>query len=129
MTKYCLDTNYILRFLLDDIKEQSLEVEKLLESALIKKSEIYISIIVQMELIYVLSSFYKESKLEIYKIMKKLYDMNFIGFEYKEIMLESIDKYLDHNISIQDSFLLTLSKKNTMELKTFDKKLLVVFKK
>lgn len=122
MKKYCVDTNYILKFLLNDIEEQALEVENLLKEVINKQAEVFVSVIVQMEIIYVLSSFYKVEKSEVYQIMKKLYDMSFIEFEYYDLMQNVMNRYMDYNISIQDSFLIKFSKDKEMDVKTFDKK-------
>ncbi len=121
-TRYCLDTNYLLRYIVDDIPEQTDEVVNIFDLASEGKVECFVSITAQMEIFYVLSSFYEYDKKEVCVAMTNIYNMVFLDFEYVEIMEEVLDLYLQKNISIQDAFLIIFSKKNNMEFKTFDKK-------
>lgn len=127
MPKYCLDTNYLLRYILNDIPSQADEVVQILELASEGKAVCLVSVVVQMEVFFTLSTFYDYNKNDIYKIMTNIYNMVFLDFEYAEIMRIALEIYLDKNLSIQDSFLIAFSKMEKMELKTFDKKALKVF--
>jgi|688.fasta_scaffold114848_3 predicted nucleic-acid-binding protein len=127
MPKYCLDTNYLLRYILNDIPSQADEVVQILELASEGKAVCFVSIVVQMEVFFTLSTFYDYNKNDIYKIMTNIYNMVFLDFEYAETMRIALEIYLDKSLSIQDSFLIAFSKTEKMELKTFDKKALKAF--
>ena len=127
MRKYCLDTNYLLRYIVDDIPSQVDEVVELLDLASEDKVECFISVIVQMELFFVLSSFYNFDKSRMYATMQNIYKMDFLNFEYVDQMRKALELYLHKNLSIQDSFLIVVSKTENMELKTFDKKAKSIF--
>jgi predicted nucleic-acid-binding protein len=128
MKRYCLDTNYILRFLLKDHSKQADTVEQLLIKASEKKLSCHVSLIVQMELIYVLHSFYQEEPQRIKQIMSSLYEFLFVEFEQKTLMKNALALYEERSISIQDAYLITLSLEQKMEFASFDKKALKVFR-
>ena len=129
MKKYCLDTNYLLRFLLKDNLKQADVVEKLLVRASEGKLICYVSVIVQMELVYVLSSFYNENVDKIKEIMESLYEMVFIEYENIDLMQRAFGIYGSSSISVQDAFLIALSLEDKMEFASFDKKAVKVFEK
>lgn len=129
MKTFCLDTNFLLRFLINDIDQQAQEAEDLLDKASKGKIDCFVSIIVQMEIIYVLSSFYDQSKTEVYDKVSLLYNLNFIDFEYLNIMKKALEIYLKTSLSIQDAFLVSLSKENKMQFTSFDKKAVNFFNK
>jgi predicted nucleic-acid-binding protein len=128
MEVYCIDTNYILRFLLNDVESQANLVEQLFHSASEGEVKCFISVIVQMEIIYVLSSFYDQNKQNIYEKMQGLYSLSFLDFESAQLMKQSLGIYLNSNVSVQDAYLICLSKLRNMNLTTFDKKAYKVFK-
>lgn len=127
MKSYCLDTNYILRFLLKDNSKQADTVEDLLIQASEKRVFCHVSLIVQMELIYVLHSFYQEEKKELIHILHNVYELLFVDFEKKALMIKALALYEKSSISIQDAYLITLSLEQKMEFASFDKKALRVF--
>lgn len=73
MQKYIADTNFILRYLLADNEEQYNKAKMLFEEARVGKNQIEIEQSVFVEVIFVLSSFYKVPKLEIVNLLKSLF--------------------------------------------------------
>jgi len=129
MKTFCLDTNFLLRFLINDIDKQAQEAENLLNKASAGEINCFVSIVVQMEIIYVLSSFYDQNKTEVCDKVSLLYDLNFIDFEYLNTMKKALEIYLKTSLSIQDAFLVSLSKENKMQFTSFDKKAVNFFNK
>ena len=82
MKKYIADTNFILRYLLADNKEDYKKTKIIFEQARIGKCQIEIIQSVFAEVIFVLSSFYEVPKIEIVRILKSL-------LSYKGVMLKS----------------------------------------
>ena len=125
-----VDTNYFLRFLLNDIKKQHLTAKKLFLSAAEGKKELTTSLIVFFEVYWVLKSYYEKNKEELVKTMKKLLELNFIKLNERVILEQSINLYTDYNLSLEDCYNLSYIKQHQLkDLASFDEKLNKVFKK
>ena len=70
--KYFLDSNIILRFLLNDHKKLSKQARKYFTKAQDNKAVLFSTNLVIAELIWVLKSVYKKSIQEIYSAIKDL---------------------------------------------------------
>ena len=82
MKKYIADTNFILRYLLADNKEDYKKTKIIFEQVRIGKCQIEIIQSVFAEVIFVLSSFYEVPKIEIVRILKSL-------LSYKGVKVDS----------------------------------------
>lgn len=124
-----VDTNYFLRFLLNDVNKQHLEAKKLFEAGATGKSELFSSAIVFFEVYWVLTSFYEKKKAGILPILKDLLKMTFIKWENGEILEKTVKVYQKSAISLEDSYNLIYAKAAmATDFKTFDKKLINQFK-
>jgi len=113
-----LDTNYILRYLLDDNHEMHLEAKNIIHSnACLILNE------VMSEVIYVLRGVYNVPKKNIVKSLSNFIKMeNLSMHESKDTLLESLKIYESKNLDFVDCYLCALSHK--YEVKSFDKKLM-----
>lgn len=125
-----VDTNYFLRFLLRDVRNQHEEAKELFLNAADGKLKLTTSTIVFFEVYWVLNSYYEKSKLELLEILNKLLKLQFILLNEREILEESLKIFKKSNLSIEDCYNLSFAKSNNIKIfKTFDKKLLKEFKK
>lgn len=122
MKKYIADTNFILRYLLADNKEDYKKTKIIFEQARIGKCQIEIIQSVFAEVIFVLSSFYEVPKIEIVRILKSLLSYKGVKVD-SDIYSAALDIYLEDNIHIVDSILAVKTLLSGDELLTFDKKL------
>jgi predicted nucleic-acid-binding protein len=122
MKKYIADTNFILRYLLADNKEDYKKTKIIFEQARIGKYQIEIIQSVFVEVIFVLSSFYEVPRIEIVRILKSLLSYKGIKVDL-DIYSAALDIYLENNIHIVDSILAVKTLLSGDELLTFDKKL------
>ena len=118
-----LDTNYLLRFLTNDIKSQALIAKKLITGS----EDIYISTIALAETVYFLRNHYKKTKAEICEEMSLFIKQP--NIKTPEFILPAISIYRSENIGIYDSLLIAEALNKKLKFKTFDKKLSKVFKK
>lgn len=125
-----IDTNYFLRFLLEDNQEQYLKAKELFLEASKGKLNLITSIIVIFEIYWVFKSYYNKSKSELIKILQNLLKMDFIQIENKDILYKCIDLFSKANLSFEDCYNLSFAKsKNIKQFKTFDAKLAKEFRK
>lgn len=128
MKKYIADTNFILRYLLADNKEDYKKTKIIFEQVRIGKCQIEIIQSVFAEVIFVLSSFYEVPKIEIVRILKSLLSYKGVKVD-SDIYSAALDIYLEDNIHIVDSILAVKALLSDDELLTFDKKLQNVISK
>lgn len=113
-----IDTNIILRYLLQDNEELS---KKAIE--IIDNNEIFIPTEVIVEASYVLKKVYNVENKKIYEAIKLLIDMEDIKFENKETIALAFKTYSEKNLDIVDCMLFAYNKNENYDIKTFDKKL------
>lgn len=119
-----IDTNYFLRFLLNDVNEQHLKAKKLFESGTMGKLGLFSSVIVFFEIYWVLTSFYEKKKTKVLLILKDLLKMTFIKWENGEILDKAVKVCQKNRIDLEDSYNLIYAQINkATSFKTFDKKL------
>lgn len=123
MKKYYIDTNFILRFLLKDVPQQSEEALKYFQEAENKRITIFISFLVFIEVDFALKKFYKIPKKEAIKKMKVLANIDYLDIEKKELLNQSLTLYNKNNIDFVDAIFYSEAKLLDYELLTFDKKL------
>jgi len=99
-----VDTNYFLRFLLDDNQEQSKTVRTLLLKAAEGKVKIFTSVVVLFELYWVLSSYYGKNKDSVVEILRKILDLGFIDFDQRKIFVGALELYGKTSLSLEDCY-------------------------
>lgn len=123
MKKFIADTNFFLRYLLNDIPSQAKESEKHLKLAEKGKIAIFIPQIIVFEIAFVLSKVYKFSKNKTLDALKSLLITHYLNVETRKTFLGAIKIWQEVNIDFVDAFLLSLAKETHSQLLTFDKKL------
>ncbi len=125
-----VDTNYFLRFLLNDISEQHKQVKDLFLSGSEGKINLVTSTMVIFEIYWVLSSYYEKEKIEIVKVLEKILKLTFIELKERELLLNSLKLFEKTNFDLEDCYNLYYAKlQNIDSFKTFDKKLKKEFPK
>ncbi|MDR2428367.1 MAG: PIN domain-containing protein [Candidatus Margulisbacteria bacterium] len=112
-----LDTNAILRFVLQDNNKMSDEVEDILLS----RTDIVVPLEVVAEMVYVLSKVYRMSRKEIVNKITKISDLGLIL--EKEVVLYGINLFASAKLDFVDCLLAAYSKIKGHEVFTFDKEL------
>lgn len=119
-----VDTNYFIRFLLDDSNDQAKIAQQLFEGGVSKEKDLYSTTIVFFEIYWVFKSFYKKSDTEIYKILFGVLSMEFIYFEEREILKKALEIFKKSNLGLEDSYNIAYFKIiKGSGFRTFDKKL------
>lgn len=112
-----LDTNMILRYLLNDNENMRETAKKYLRAG-----DVWITLEVVAELVYVLNGFYKlERKAVSEKIMQFL---NVADCKESAVLQLALNTYALHNLDFVDCILYAYNEVKGIEIATFDKKLL-----
>lgn len=118
-----LDTNVVIRFLVNDDERQGLKVKKLLEKAEKEGRQFYISLLVIQEMIWVLSSAYECSKKDIINALTNLLQVSVFNFENHDVLVSLCDEALNEKCGITDTLIGLVNKNYGSETTlTFDKK-------
>jgi len=99
-----IDTNVLLRYLLDDVPEQADVVESLLRQAARGELTLHANALVLAEIVWACESYYQLAKEEIQD--KALMILNTPGLEVadRDLITEAIFTYADENIDFVDAF-------------------------
>ena len=113
-----LDTNVVLRFLLNDVPEQTEKAAKI-----INKEKVYVTDVVTVEVVYVLEKVIELSRQDITKLVADF--LRFANVVHNPFfLLDAIHLYEHHpSFSIVDCYAVTEAGAYSNKLVTFDKRL------
>ena len=123
MKNYLLDSNPLLRFLLNDNASQTREVGKLIELAKSGKLKLIIIPSVLFEVSHVLLRVYKLPAKITQSMITSILQVSYFHIKERITLLMAVRLWQESSISFHDAYLATYSKQNGMDLFTFDKKL------
>ena len=123
MKKYFVDTNVILRFLLQDNHLQCEEADKAFKKAKDGEIEIIICQSIIFEIAYVLEKYYETEKEEIVNMLGKIMNVPYLEIENRSEFLKAILKFNSSNIGLIDCFLAVKAQLANAEVLSFDKDL------
>lgn len=117
-----IDTNVVLRYLLQDNIELSKQATAIIESG----ESVLLDDVVIMECMYVLSGVYKKTKdqsstaIMLFSKMQQVTYVSGLAWQY-------LDVYSQTNLDLADCYLIALAIKTKQDLKTFDKQMLKIY--
>ena len=117
-----VDTNYIIRYLMNDNKEMYIKAFAFFEDVKLGKINVIILESVLVECVHILHKVYKVEKAVISEVLTNLLDFNGVLNDDKDELVKSLILFnVKNNLDIVDCILLFKSQKNGYELITFDK--------
>ncbi len=128
MKRRFVDTNIFLRYLRKDNLEQFQIAEKCFMNAVWNKHELHSSVVVYMEIYWVLFDVYELKKEELKVSLLEVLDLkvSFVGKKVFRVAVKEMDKF---NYDLEDAFnFFTAKELEVDEFVTFDKKLLTRWK-
>jgi predicted nucleic-acid-binding protein len=112
---FLVDTNIILRYLLNDVPGQS-EIAR----REMKSGDVIILTQVVAEVIYVLSKIYKVDRKDISENLLKIFSLENVVVENEEIVYFTVFEYGNSKLDFVDELLYANSRIRGIEVKTFD---------
>ena len=110
------DTNMILRYLLNDQEEMADRAEQLLNGG-----QVFVTIEVIAEVVYVLKGVYKLDKKKIVQTAKGFLEL--VNCREMDVLVFALDAYETHGLDFIDCVLYSYHAVRGLEIATFDKKL------
>ena len=88
-----LDTNVLIRFLVEDDEAQSRRATELIEGAVARDEQVFVSDIVMCETVWVRSSAYRFSRAEIVDALSQLLRARSVVFNSTDSIARALDAY------------------------------------
>jgi len=118
-----IDTNILVRFLVGDDENQAKKVYKIFKKAEAEKKELFVSVLVVLELIWVLESAYGISRSEILDSIGSLLLMPIFKFENIKTLQNFILSASENKLDLSDLLIAHSANAHNCEtVLTFDKK-------
>lgn len=90
-----VDTNVLVRFLVEDDEEQAAKVIALFEKVIAENSTLFISDIVLCETVWVLSSRYRFSRGDIASVLQRLFEADHLSFSSTRQHVDALQSYAE----------------------------------
>jgi predicted nucleic-acid-binding protein len=81
-----IDTNILIRFLTGDDERQAKKVYSIFKAAESERKELFVPLLVVLEMIWVLESVYEVSRIEILESIKDLLLMPVLKFDHPSVL-------------------------------------------
>lgn len=119
-----VDTNYFLRFLLNDISNQHQQAKILFKKGAAGEVTLFTSVIVIFEVYWVMVATYDKTKAETIEILRNVLALSFIQLEARAVFERALDLFEEKSVELEDCYNLVYANKNNVtDFATFDKKL------
>ena len=117
-----IDTNVLVRYLVQDDKRQSQLATKLIEESLSPNQPGYITLLTLVEVVWVLKSCYSVKKAELGILIRMVLETKQLLIEQAESCYRALKVFENGNADFSDALIFTLSKDaGCSETITFDK--------
>jgi len=123
MQKVFFDTNFLLRYYLDDSPPQARKAKSMIEAAVQGKIELITDLIVICEMVWVMDFYYKLDRNSIVEKISNLYQTPGITVINSEILQDALINYAEKNIDFTDAVIGSSAIANNIRyIASFDKK-------
>jgi len=118
-----LDTNVLIRYIMQDDKKQFRRAEQLIDSAVKRKESLHICLVVLCEVVWVLNYHYGLKKDDISRFLEILFHAEQIEIENRELALRALHDYTNSQADFADCLIgSTNHSQGCSTTYTFDKK-------
>lgn len=118
-----LDTNVIIRYLMQDDKKQFTRAEKIVELAIKQKQMLHINLVILCEVVWVLSYHYELKREQINEFLGKLLYAEQIEVENRQLALSAFHEYQNSQADFADCLIGFINQSfGCATTYTFDKK-------
>ena len=115
MAKILIDTNVILRYILNDNENMAIEAENIIKNGAITLPEVL------AEVVYVLKRVYEVEKVDIVNALLDI--LNEVEVEHHDTIVRAVQIFSESNLDFVDCILIAYHEVEGIEVFSFDKKL------
>lgn len=118
-----LDTNVIIRYLMEDEKKQFIRAEKVIELAIEQKKSLHINLVIICEVVWVLGYHYELKREQISEFLGKILHAEQIEVENRQLALNAFYEYQNSQADFADCLIGLINQSlGCATTYTFDKK-------
>lgn len=118
-----IDTNILLRYFLQDNPAQYDKVRKLFQKTKLENSQLFVSVLVVLEIIWVLESVYETPRQVIIDALLKAMALDFLRYEYALVLEQVLIFAKDNTFDLSDLMIGAIAQANDCDTTlTFDRK-------
>lgn len=118
-----LDTNVVIRYLMQDEPQQSVRATAFIEQHLSTESPGYISLIVLVEIAWVLRSCYGIDREKMSRTFRALLETRQLWIERADLVVRALRRYSDNAADFSDALIVELARdQGCSETVSFDRK-------
>ena len=121
MKRYLLDTNVLLRFLLDDEKKLSAQARSLFQQAESGTCLLILTDVALAEAVWVLTSFYKVDSQVVAETLANVLGKPGIHCDNADILLDALKRFRDTKCDFFDCYLAALAAESGDGVASFDR--------
>ena len=116
-----IDSNVILRFILNDDPKLSPKAAKIFRKIEKEKTTVFLSEVIVAEIVYVLLKVYKLKRKDIKEKLLKIFTLGNISIEDKVILPFAFEIFVSKNVDFEDAYQVALmQKKKVKQIYSFD---------
>jgi len=121
--KVVIDTNLLVRYLINDDQKKADAVDNLLDRAIKGEARIIVPSVVIAELVWVLESFYQLKADVILELVEAIVNTSGLDVTDKSMVISALRLYKNRNIDFIDAWIIEFAKERGIKtIYTFDKK-------
>lgn len=121
MTRLIADTNFLLRYILNDIPAQTLSAEKHLKKAKKGLVKIVVCPVVLFEMAYALEKFYKLPPARTVDYLRKIVTTPYLEVEERGVLLDALTLHREGQTDFVDAYLFAKAQEQGAKVLSFDK--------
>ncbi len=120
-----LDTNVLIRFLVEDDANQTARAARFLERCARSGEALYVSDVVVCELVWVMQSAYEISRSEIVRILESLLKARQLTFQDADLLVRALGRFAKGKADFADYVIAERARRaGCLQVATFDRALL-----
>ena len=121
--KVVIDTNLLVRYLINDDQKKAEAVDNLLDKAIKGEVRIVVPSVIIAELVWVLESFYQLKAEDILELVEAIINTSGLDVTDKSTVISALRLYKNRNIDFIDAWIIEFAKERGIKtIYTFDKK-------
>jgi predicted nucleic-acid-binding protein len=123
MKRLLLDTNVLVRFLVQDDPKQSVAAAKLIGTAQSGDIELVLDRMVVTELVYVLMGHYKRLRVDVANTILAIVQSPFVRADDASLLIDALLRFRDHGVDFVDAWLSAKAAAANLPIASFDRDL------
>ncbi len=123
MKRLILDTNVLVRFLVQDDPKQSAAAAKLIGEAQAGNVELFLDRMVVAELVYVLTGHYKRARVDVANTILAIVQSPFVRADDESQLIDALLRFRDHGVDFVDAWLAAKGRALSFPIASFDRDL------